>query len=320
MRVSVVVPTFRRPALLDRCLGALARQDVGASSFEVVVADDEGSDATRSRVESLARRFPAPLRYVAVTGPHGPAAARNAGWRAATGEVIAFTDDDCVPEPSWLRQGLAALAGGAEAASGRVAVPLPDPPTDYQRNESGLERAEFVTANCFVRRDVLETLGGFDERFSAAWREDSDLHFALLRAGCSIAAAPRAVVVHPVRPAPWGVSLRQQWKSLFDALLYKKHPGLYRSRIRAGPPWDYYAIVLCAAVAVALAFAQPAWPAAVAGAAWAALTARFCGRRLRGNSRAPGHVAEMLVTSALIPFLSVFWRLYGAARFRVPFL
>jgi glycosyltransferase involved in cell wall biosynthesis len=320
MRVSVVVPTFRRPALLDRCLGALARQDVGASSFEVVVADDEGSDATRTRVESLARRFPAPLRYVAVAGPHGPAAARNAGWRAATGEVVAFTDDDCVPEPSWLREGLAALAGGAAAASGSVVVPLPDPPTDYQRNESGLERAEFVTANCFVRRDVLETLGGFDERFSAAWREDSDLHFALLGAGCPIAAAPRAVVVHPVRPAPWGVSLRQQSKSLFDALLYKKHPALYRRRIRANPPWDYYAIVLSWPLAVAFACARLAWPAAVAGTVWAALTARFCARRQRGNSRAPGHVAEMVVTSALIPFLSVFWRLYGAARFRVPFL
>ncbi|HWE39408.1 MAG TPA: glycosyltransferase [Isosphaeraceae bacterium] len=320
MRVTVVVPTFRRPDLLARCLEALARQDVGPSSFEVVVADDEASHATRSLVEGLARRFPAPSRYVAVTGPHGPAAARNAGWRAATGEVIAFTDDDCVPEPCWLRAGLAALAGGAAAAAGRVVVPLPEPPTDYQRNESGLERAEFVTANCLVRRDVLESLGGFDERFSAAWREDSDLHFALLAAGHSIVAAPLAVVVHPVRPARWGVSLRQQWKSSFDALLFKKHPDLYRRRIRANPPWDYYAIVLFAAAAVGFACARLVWPAAVAGASWAALTGRFCARRLRGNSRATGHVAEMVLTSALIPFLSVFWRLYGAARFRVPFL
>src|SRR5690242_8571974 len=130
MRISVVVPTFRRPALLDRCLRALSGQDLG--EFEVIVADDEAAPATRARVAAWARRFPAPLRYLAVTGPHGPAAARNAGWRAAHGEILAFTDDDCVPEPSWLREGLAALAGGAAAASGRVVVPLPEPPTDYE--------------------------------------------------------------------------------------------------------------------------------------------------------------------------------------------
>ena len=78
-----------------------------------------------------------------------------------------------------------------------------------------------------------------DERFSAAWREDSDLHFTLLLHGGQIDRVPSALVVHPVRPARWGVSLNQQRKSLFNALLYKKHPRLYRQRIRPWPPWDY---------------------------------------------------------------------------------
>src|SRR5690606_30571680 len=119
----------------------------------------------------------------AVTGRHGPAAARNVGWRAARCEVVAFTDDDCIPDPGWLAAGTRAVEQGFAAATGRVVVPLPDAPTDYERDAAGLARAEFVTANCFCRRSVLEALGGFDERFSAAWREDSDLHFALLRAG-----------------------------------------------------------------------------------------------------------------------------------------
>jgi len=59
--------------------------------------------------------------------------------------------------------------------------------------------------------------------------------------------------------------------------------------------------------------------AASAAGAWALLTARFCARRLRRTSRAPRHVAEMVATSVLIPPLSVFWRLYGAWKFRVPF-
>jgi glycosyltransferase involved in cell wall biosynthesis len=320
MRVSVVVPTYRRPVLLERCLAALAAQDLDTSAFEVIVADDAANEATRRQVEAWAARCAVPIRYMAVTATRGPAGARNAGWRSARGEIIAFTDDDCVPDPGWLTAGATACSADADAATGRVVVPLPQDPTDYQRNEAGLEGARFVTANCFVRRAALETIGGFDERFTAAWREDSDLHFNLLKAGRRIVSAPGAVVLHPVRPAPWGVSLRQQRKSLFDALLYKKHPGLYRGEIRAVPPWDYYATVASIAAAIEGA-ASGSRPLAVAGAAsWLFLTGRFCARRLRRTSRAPGHVAEMIVTSALIPPLSVFWRLYGALRFRVLFL
>src|SRR5262249_29297263 len=133
------------------------------------------------------------------------------------------------------------LSGGAAAAAGRIRMPLPVRPTDHERNEADLEQAEFVTANCFVRREVLEVIGGFDERFASAWREDSDLHFTLLERGYTIAAAPDAIVVHPVRPAGWGVSLSQQKKTQYNALLYKKHPQLYRQRIQASPPLHYYA-------------------------------------------------------------------------------
>jgi GT2 family glycosyltransferase len=322
MRASVVVPTYRRPELLDRCLAALAAQGLDPSSFEVIIADDAASDATRVQVEGWAARVRFAMQYIPATATRGPAGARNAGWRSARGEIIAFTDDDCVPDPAWLGAGVAALAGrpDVDAATGRMVAPLPDDPTDYQCNEAGLEGAQFVTANCFVRREALAAVGGFDERFTAAWREDSDLHFNLLRAGRRVLSAPAAVVVHPVRPAPWGISLRQQRKSLFDALLYKKHPRLYRSRIRAAPPWNYYAAVGAIAAAVAGA-AGGSMPLAAAGVgSWLVLTGRFCARRLRRTSRAPRHVAEMIVTSALIPPLSVFWRLYGALRFRVLYV
>jgi glycosyltransferase involved in cell wall biosynthesis len=320
MLASVVVPTYRRPDLLDRCLEALAKQEIDPSGFEIIVADDAASEATRRQVEGWAGRSPIPIRYAGPAASRGPAAARNAGWRAARGEVVAFTDDDCLPEPRWLSEGIAALADGAAAASGPVVVPIPERPTDYERDAAGLERAEFVTANCFVRRDVLEAVGGFDERYAAAWREDSDLQFTLLARGHRIVRAPRAVVVHPVRPAPWGISLRQQRKSQFNALLFKKFPDLYRRRIRSSPPWDYYAIVASLATAATAWLAGPRGVLPAAVALWGALTARFCARRLRRNSLAPGHVAEMVVTSALIPPLSVFWRLYGAFKFRVFFL
>src|SRR5262249_55720511 len=139
------------------------------------------------------------VRYVRPEDGRGPAAARNAGWRLARGAAIAFTDDDTIPDPAWLRAGLKALEN-ADALWGRVRMPLPERPTDYERNEAGLERAIFVTANCFCRRHVLEAVNGFDERFTMAWREDADLFFTLLERGYFVRHAPAALVVHPVRP------------------------------------------------------------------------------------------------------------------------
>src|SRR5207248_7127815 len=102
--------------------------------------------------------------------------------------IIAFTDDDCVPDSGWLAAGLAAFSSPTVVAvAGQTVVPLPANPTDYERNVAGLEKSEFLTANCFVRSDVLAAVGGFDEQFTAAWREDSDLHFRLLDTGGTIA-------------------------------------------------------------------------------------------------------------------------------------
>jgi hypothetical protein len=208
---------------------------------------------------------------------------------------------------------------GYSGAWGGIVVPLSERPTDHELTTKGLEQSPCATANCFYRRDALAAVGGFDERFTAAWREDSDLEFTLLEQGHRLTACERAVVMHPARPAPWGVSLSQQRNNLFNALLYKKHPALYRTRLQAQPPWRYYAAVGALAGALAGAFLSP--PVMTAGfAVWLGLTADFCRRRLQSTSRRASHVAEMITTSALIPPIAIFWRLTGAVRYRVPFL
>jgi GT2 family glycosyltransferase len=322
LAVSVVVPTCGRPELLNRCLRALCYQTLAATRYEVVVVDDRPNPKTEEIVASW-RRWTAPngptLIYLPNPGPHGPAAARNRGWCTARSTVIAFTDDDTVPDAQWLEKGLAALGSAGEALRGRIVMPLDGTPTDYERDAKQLETADFVTANCFCRKSVLEKLGGFDERFRMAWREDSDLYFRMLELGVEVIQAPDAIVVHPVRPARWGVSISQQRKILFDALLYKKHPQLYRQKIRAHPRWDYYSIVAML-LATPLGIAIGYVPIAVAaGAGWLYMTARFCMRRLRGTSMTISHIGEMIVTSALIPPYALFWRVVGALRFRVPF-
>jgi GT2 family glycosyltransferase len=315
-RVSVVVPTYRRTDLLERCLAALAAQRLPPEDYEIVVVHDGPSAAARPTVQAVA---PGAV-YLELTERRGPAAARNAGWRAARAPIVAFTDDDTIPDAGWLAAGLAALEEGVDAVQGRIAMPIGRRPTDYERDAAGLATAGFVTANCFCRKDVLERVGGFDERFELAWREDSDLYFRLLEAGARIRRADDAVVVHPIRPAGWGVSVKQQRKIVFDALLYKKHPRLYRQHIRRAARWDYYASVAALAVAIAAAGAgAPEW-AYPAAAVWLLLTLCFALQRLRQTAKSPSHVAEMLVTSALIPPVAVFWRAAGALRFKVMFV
>jgi len=321
LAVSVVIATLNRPPLLDRCLGALARQTLPLGSFEVVIVDDGPHEVTESVVRDWARRRPDfRLQYLRSGPTHGPAAARNVGWRAAQAPVIAFTDDDCIPAPGWLATGLHTLSHrGVGAIWGRIVVPLPDEPTDWERNVAGLERAPCATANCLYRRAVIEAAGGFDERFTEAWREDSDLQFRVLARGVTIIHEPEAVVEHPVRPAPWGISVRLQKQNRFNALLYKKHPRLYRRFNPHEPPWTYYAMLglflagMGAAVSGVTALAVLLW------AAWLVPVAAFCVRRLRGTTRRPGHVMEMVLTSLLIPPYAVFWRLYGAIKYRVAF-
>lgn len=323
--VSVVVPTYRRPLLLRRCLQALLAQTLAADAFEIIVVDDGRSADTRAVIDDL-RAALGPdahprLHCLEPQGTRGPAGARNRGWRAASGAVIAFTDDDTLPAPTWLAAGLRLLEAEPQAAavSGAVLVPLGADPTDHARNTHQLESAGFVTANCFVRRAAMEQVGGFDERFTRAWREDSDLAFSLRTQGLRVIESGRPVVVHPVRPVGWGHAVRAHSNLVFDALLYKKHPAMYRERVRRHPPWQYYVTVLAFAAMLGFAAAGLRLGAAIAGSLWLALTLEFAARRLRGTSRRLAHRVEVIVTSFAIPFVAVFWRLAGALRWRVLF-
>ncbi|MGA0612759.1 glycosyltransferase family 2 protein [Caldimonas sp. KR1-144] len=322
-QVSVVVPTCRRVDLLHRCLEALRRQLLPAAEFEVLVVDDGRDDATRAAVAAFARRCPElTLRYLRPARRRGPAAARNLGWQQARAPLIAFTDDDTIPAPDWLLSGVAAMRTLAlPALGGRVVVPLSADRrmSDHERMTWGLQHTEFVTANAFVRRDALQAVGGFDERFERPWREDSDLQFRIERELGPVGRCEQAIVSHPVRPERFGVSLRQQKNALYDALLYSKHPLEYRRRIRRTPPWAYYVVVGATLLGITCALAGLGGPAWGLGGMALALVGRFAAQRLRQGLLTLRHVAEMLWTSALIPFLSVYWRLRGAWRFRVWF-
>lgn len=322
--ITVVIPTYRRPDLLEKCLQAVARQSYPNDRFEVIVVSDGPDGQTERIVQAEKHRHPGlRLSFASLSEQRGPAAARNAGWRQGIGELVVFTDDDCIPSMLWLEEYAKAFrghAGNAVAFTGKVTVPVPDPPTDYQKNVAHLSTADFITANCACSRQALEITGGFDETFPAAWREDSDLEFNLLKNEIPIIHVQEAQVCHPVRDAAWGVSIREQRKSMFNALLFKKHPHLYRKKISPRPVWNYYVIILSTIVfGVGLAV-QAKLLAAVALSVWFFSILAFIMKRLRGTDSSFSHRMEMIVTSVLIPYLSVYWTLRGAMRYKVFFL
>jgi glycosyltransferase involved in cell wall biosynthesis len=205
--VSVVVPVRNGATSIGRLLDALAQQE--PVRFEVIVVDNGSTDGTGD----VARRHPLEVRVVEESRP-GSYAARNAGLAVARAPVLAFTDADCTPEPSWLRAGLAVLdEGGADLAGGAVqAVPSTNATVwerydraVYLRQRDLVEHHEWaVTANLFVRRAVTDVIGGFD----ASLPSSGDREFCLRagRAGFRIVYAPDAVVGHQPR-----TSMRETW-------------------------------------------------------------------------------------------------------------
>jgi GT2 family glycosyltransferase len=198
---SVVVPTRGRPSALRRCLEALARQDRDAGEIEIVVVDDDPAGSAAGAAAGLPIDNLVELR----SGGRGPAAARNAGARAAAGSILAFTDDDCVPEPGWLAGFGKALGDGAQAAAGRTVNGAPGPyATASQLVVAALTRAgasagapRFAASNnvCFEAA-AFAALGGFDEAFPLAAGEDRDLCARWVASGRAVADAPGARILH----------------------------------------------------------------------------------------------------------------------------
>jgi glycosyltransferase involved in cell wall biosynthesis len=320
MNISIVIPTYRRPALLSRCLDALYLQTFDKGKYEIIIVSDGLDLETKQVVEAFMKRGTLRLSYFALPTKRGPAAARNLGWQQACSNLIAFTDDDCIADADWLRNiytNYLTIEIDEIAFTGKTMVPISSPPTDYELNVANLEKAEFITANCACTKKALEKTGGFDEQFSMAWREDSDLQFKLILNGIPIVPI-EAKVVHPVRKAPWGISIKEERKGMFDALLYKNFPALYRQKIQARPPWLYYSILFFFIIFLTGLFVSVKWIAFIGLTGWIILLARFIYMRLSSTYRSFKHVAEMIVTSLIIPFLSIYWRWYGVIKYKAP--
>jgi histidinol-phosphate phosphatase family protein len=318
---SIVVPTIGRPSLW-RLLESL-RQSAEATGLAlppiIVVDDRPGPRPELDRSDSV--------RLVGVlvqhSGGHGPAAARNVGWRATGTDWVAFLDDDVVVSESWLADLVQDLQqpsaiGGVQ---GRITVPLPADrrPTDWERGTAGLATARWITADMAYRGDVLRQVGGFDERFPRAFREDADLALRVLDAGYDLRQGRRRTT-HPVRPAGWWASLAQQRGNADDVLMDRLHGRGWRRRAEAPlgrRPLHLLTSSFALTVPVALLLRRRR-PAAVATAGWALLTADFSWRRIQPGPRDRREVLTMVTTSVAIPLAASWHWTRALLRRRIP--
>jgi hypothetical protein len=303
--VEVVMPTVGRPSLGD----ALAPL---AGRVPVVVVDDRPGDPPELHV-------PPGVRVVR-SGGRGPAAARNAGWRATSATWVAFLDDDVLPPAGWvdaLHRDLARCEQDVGGTQGRLVVPLPADrrPTDWERSTAGLETAVWATADLAYRRSALEQVGGFDARFPRAYREDADLGLRISAAGWRIVPGSRWVH-HPVRPTSWAQSIRSQRGNADDVLMRALHGPDWRARAHVPPGRRRWHLTTTAAAltAAGAGAAGSRRAASLAGLVWLGLTADFARRRIAPGPRTPHEVAAMVLTSAVVPVAAARWWVTGWLR------
>lgn len=313
---DVVVPTAGRPTLAP-LLRALA-QGLPRPG-RVVVVDDRpgGGPPLLSGIEGS--ELPAEVVVFRSRGA-GPAAARNVGWRAATAEWVAFLDDDVVLPSGWLEalaKDLGELPADVAGSQGRIVVPLSVDrrPTDWERNVKGLETAVWATADMVYRRDVLAALGGFDERFERAYREDADLGLRVTSLGRRIERG-RRTVQHPAAPERFWRSVALQRGNADDVLMRALHGPRWRERAHAqrGRRRRHLATTAAGVIALVGVAARSRGLAAAGLAGWLAGTAELTWARLRPGPRGREEVAHMTATSIVLPAAATYHWLRGWAR------
>ena len=312
---AVVIPTVGRPSLTG-LLGSVAASR-GPLPDRLVVVDDRRQPA---ELPSPPDRL-AGLITVRRSGGRGPAAARNVGWRSVDPqcEWVVFLDDDVLVGPDWLERLVVDLRQPADVAGvqGRITVPLPEdrPPTDWERSTAGLETSAWITADMAYRRAALDRVGGFDERFPRAFREDADLALRVRRAGDRLVRGQRTTL-HPVRPAGRWVSVQVQKGNADDPLMRRLHGPDWRrlAEAPAGRRGRHLAVTAVGALSVAAALGGRRALAGLGTAAWLAATVRYAWERIAPGPRTRDENLTMAVTSVLIPPVAAWHWVRGLVR------
>ena len=226
IKYSVVIPVFNAEKTVGRTIEALLAQK-GAEQMEIVAVNDGSTDNTPKILDQY------PVRVLHQPNS-GPASARNHGFRESRGDIILFTDSDCVPQPGWLENMTAPFEN--PEISGVKGVYITRQKSlvarfvqlEFEERYKMLSKQPFIdfvdSYSAAFTKSALEHVGGFDESFPQADNEDVDLSFKLAAAGCKMVYAPQAIVEH-THPATLKKYLKVKFsRGYWRMAVYKQHP------------------------------------------------------------------------------------------------
>ncbi len=312
---DLVIPTLGRPSLLF-LVRSLA-DGTGPLPRRIFVVDDRRAPDVALPLPPLGRLEGA---LEVVTGrAGGPASARNAGWRRSSSEWVVFLDDDVVPEKAWLerlQEDLLPLPPSVAGSQGRLWVPLDRrrAATDWERNVKRLEGSPWITADMAFRRSALQEIGGFEERFRRAYREDADIGLRMTSVGYEIDWGTR-LVAHPVPPVGKWVSVELQAGNAYDVLMTALHGRGWRLEGKRGRLKRHVAITAAGTIGLAAATSGSVPLMSAAAAGWLAGTAELAWARIRPGPRSREEILTMASTSCLLPMAATLHWLSGLVRF-----
>lgn len=228
MKVSVIVPAYNAMDYIGHCIQGLVSQTFTREEYEVIVVDDGSADTTAEIVKAF------PVRYFFQKNS-GPAAARNKGAEEAGGEVILFTDADCVPKEDWISEmvrpfedpEVMAVKGGYRTEQKSLTARFAQ--VEFEERFEMLRKAESIdmvdTYSAGYRRSVFLSLGGFDTSFPVANNEDTDLSYKMSAAGHKMVFNPDAVVSHLKHPdTVWRYARLKFWRGYWRMVVYRRYP------------------------------------------------------------------------------------------------
>jgi glycosyltransferase involved in cell wall biosynthesis len=204
VRVTVIIPTYNRKNLLRETIVSLFNQSYPRDKYEIIIVDDGSTDGTEHMIGELRKDAPCRLKYFKKNNA-GPAAARNLGIKNAEGEIIAFTDSDCMTHPDWLKNGLKWFSKSDVVFVSGQKLPKPNQPISFFApfHDVKEEHPVYPTLNIFYRKEALISFGGFDERFWArtersADGEDVELAWRMKRRGLKNVFSKDVIIYHEV--------------------------------------------------------------------------------------------------------------------------
>ncbi len=226
--ISVIVPVYNGGTVIASCLDALVNQNFPKKQYEVIVVDDGSKDNTVSVVSEFKT-----VKLVR-QGHKGPAAARNHGVSKSKGELVLFTDSDCVPPKNWIKKITkpfknreVAGVGGTYRTLNKKSLVARFVGYEIEERHKTLGKntsTDFIgTFSAAYRKQIFTKFGGFDKSFPAASGEDPELSFRISKAGHKLVFEPNAFVYHK-HPETLGRFLKQKfWRGFWRAFTYSKH-------------------------------------------------------------------------------------------------